>query len=118
MKFSAVVTAFVALLGTTDAAHLVTSWTTGPGIIPVYSTVHYGNDGGQTYIGGLFDGCRNNIGGIRRICLDAGQVEGSRKLQEWDKAVLQGDEQKRLGLVLVLVATLATARTKPFALCV
>ena len=73
MKFSALTTACMLLVGITDAAYLEVSYSTGPGIIPVYSTVHVGNDGGKTIIGGLFDGCKNNIGGIQRICIDAGK---------------------------------------------
>jgi hypothetical protein len=70
MKFNFSAAAFALLLGSTatEAAWIRIRAYNGPPRRD--TTVHIGNDNRELAVGFLLDGCRNNIGGIKTICID------------------------------------------------
>ncbi|KAF5636100.1 hypothetical protein F52700_5414 [Fusarium sp. NRRL 52700] len=79
MKFILTTAALVlSLLGIGEAARIEIDKTTGTGLIPVYSSAYYGDDGKEYMLGAFNDGCRKtNYSWIRQICLDSGKERGT-----------------------------------------
>ncbi|PNP83935.1 hypothetical protein FNYG_02623 [Fusarium nygamai] len=78
MKFTLPTAALVlSLLGSGEAARIELNVTTGPGLIPVYSSAYYGDDGKMYSLGAFNDGCRKTkYDWIRQICLDSDRERG------------------------------------------
>ncbi|KAG5746083.1 hypothetical protein H9Q70_011231 [Fusarium xylarioides] len=77
MKFTLPTAAFaLSLLGAADAARIETYVTTGPQIIPNYSSAYYGDDGKNYPIdNGFRDGCRKTkYDWIKEVCIDDGKL--------------------------------------------
>ncbi|KAM0345083.1 hypothetical protein ACHAPU_006969 [Fusarium lateritium] len=74
MKFSLPTIVAISLLGVSDASRIESYSTTGPGIIPVYSSAYF-DDAGKSYsIGTFLDGCRKTkFDWIKQVCIDSGK---------------------------------------------
>ncbi|KAF5670010.1 hypothetical protein FHETE_4693 [Fusarium heterosporum] len=71
MKFSLPAIVAFSLLGASHASRIELHTTTGPAIIPIYSSAYY-DDAGESYpLGAFRDGCRKtDYGWIKQICID------------------------------------------------
>ncbi|KAH7251218.1 hypothetical protein BKA59DRAFT_452461 [Fusarium tricinctum] len=64
----------LSLLGAVDASRIELDVTTGPGIIPVYSSSYYDDKGKYYALGAFNDGCRKTeYDWIKQICIDSGK---------------------------------------------
>ncbi|KAF4997511.1 hypothetical protein FGRMN_3875 [Fusarium graminum] len=58
MKFVLPTVVTISLLGAADASRIESYATTGPGLIPVYSSAYFDDSGESWHIGDILDGCR------------------------------------------------------------